>query len=510
MRNGRHSKISRIASATIVVVVLAMVFAGLAKTFAYFKIGADNGEIYVINTNILKDHHPKVIWQADQIVDGRIVNDYMRSELEKAYKEAWYVANMSIANKDDGHLEDYFAGKALVWIKAEVNDSSEYTVHQTELNHDLQLNHFTLDNQLAAFSDNGVKVVRKVLDSDREIIYEEESTFDYEVVMTLDDGRWRIRHLVKKIKQENIRSDSLARDTNRVVKLESMKGVNYYPASTPWFDFWENYSKDTTEQDLNIARSLGFNTVRIFLQYSVFGEEDVKKEMLNKLGSFLDIAQNKQINVIVTLFDFPRSYDLINYTSTDRHLESILTKFKDNEAILAWDIKNEPDLDFKIYGEQVVNDWLAFVIARAREYDPNHLITIGWSDAKDAHNLSDRVDFVSFHFYKKAENLSSTIKALKHKCADKKLVLGEFGQTSLKSALTLYSKSEEKQQDYYEEVFKVLEEEKVSYVCWALHDFKDAPTEVFGLKPWIRGPQKHFGLLRNDGTQKPVASLIKK
>ena len=510
MSRVKHSKLSRIASAVIVVVVIAMVFAGLAKTFAYFKTGADNGEIYVINTNILKDHHPKIMWQQDQIVDGRIVNDYMRSELEKAYIEAWYVANMSFANKDDGHLEDYFAGKALEWIKAEVNDSSEYTVHQTELNHNLQLNHFTLDNQLAAFSDQGVRVVRRVMGDSGELIYEEENTFDYQVVMTLDDGRWRIRHLVKKIKQKSIQNNLLARDTRMLAKLEMMKGVNYYPVSTPWFDFWENYSADTTMQDLSLATSLGFNTVRIFLQYSVFGEEKVREEMLEKLESFLDIAKEKKVKVIVTLFDFPRSYDLINYTSTDRHLESILTKFKDHKAILAWDIKNEPDLDFKNYGEQVVNDWLAFVIARAREYDPNHLITIGWSDAKDAYHLSDKVDFVSFHYYKRAEDLSSTIKALKSKCPEKKLVLGEFGQTSLKSALTMYNKSEEKQLAYYEEVFKTLKEENVSYVCWALYDFKDAPTEVFGLKPWIKGPQKHFGLVRNDGSHKPVASLIRK
>lgn len=509
MMEERHSKLYRIVSAGIVIGVIAFVFAGLGKTVAYFKTGADNGEIYVINTNILKDHHPKVTWQEDQIVDGRVVNDYMRSELEKAYIEAWYVANMSLANKDDSHLEDYFAGKALEWIKEEVNDSSDYTIHQTELNHNLQLNHFTLDNQLAAFSDESVNLVRRVLDSEGKLVYEEESTSDYQIVMVLDDGRWRIRHLVKKIKQKDKQEDQLANDQRMLAKLEMMKGVNYYPASTPWFDFWENYSPDTTKQDLSLAKSLGFNTVRIFLQYSVFGEEDVREVMLQKLESFLNVAKDKKIKVIVTLFDFPKSYDLINYTSTDRHLESILTKFKDHKAILAWDIKNEPDLDFNNYGKQVVKDWLSFAISRAREYDPNHLMTIGWSDAKDAHHLVDEVDFVSFHYYKKAEDLSLTIKQLKDKCKGKKLVLGEFGQTSLRSALTLYNKSEEKQIEYYERVLETLEEEKVSYVCWGLHDFNDAPTEVFGLKPWIRGPQKYFGLIRNDGTPKPVASLFK-
>ena len=509
MTEMQHGKASRIVSAAIVVGVIAIVFAGLGKTLAYFKTGADNVEIHVINTNILKDHHPKVSWQDDEIVDGRIVNDYMRSDIEKAYVEAWYVANMSLANKDDSHLKDYFADKALEWIQDEVNDSSAFTLHQTELNHNLQLNHFALDNQLAAFSDMGVKVLRKILGAEGEIIYEEEKVFDYKVVMTLDDGRWRIRHLVKEIGKEVEKKDELAKDTKMLAKLDMMKGVNYYPASTPWFEFWENYSADTTRQDLSLAKSLGFNTVRIFLQYSVFGEEEVKQEMLDRLASFLDIAKERKIKVIVTLFDFPKSYDLINYTSTDRHLEGILTRFKDHNAILAWDIKNEPDLDFKNYGEQVVTDWLSFAISRAREYDPNHLITIGWSDAHVADKLHNELDFVSFHYYRKAEDLSIAIKELKGKCPTKKLVLGEFGQTSLRSILTAYNKSEQKQLDYYERVFQTLKEENVSYICWALHDFKDAPSEVFGVKPWIRGPQKHYGLVRSDGTTKPVASLIK-
>ncbi len=510
MTEVKHNNLSRIVSAAIVVGLIAIVFAGLGKTIAYFKTGADNGEVYVINTNILKDHHPAVTWQEDQIVDGRIVNDYMRGDLEKAYIEAWYVVNMSFANKDASHLEDYFAGKALEWIREEVTDSSAFTLRQTELNHNLQLNHFTLDNQLAAFSDQGVKVVKKILDDQGELIYEEENTFDYEVVMTLDDGRWRIRHLVKKIGQEKESKDQLGNDTMMLAKLDRMKGVNYYPASTPWFDFWENYSVDTTKKDLVLAKSLGFNTVRIFLQYSVFGEENVKQEMLDKLTSFLDIARDNKTKVIVTLFDFPKSYDLINYTSTDRHLESILTRFKDHNAILAWDIKNEPDLDYKNYGERVVTDWLSFAISRARLYDPNHLITVGWSDAEYADKLHEELDFVSFHYYKEADGLSAAIKELKKKCPSKKLVLGEFGQTSLQSLLTVYNKSEEKQSIYYDKVLSTLKQEGVSSICWALHDFEDAPVEVFGLKPWIRGPQKHFGLVRRDGSSKPVASLFKK
>ena len=509
MIEGQHSKVQRIISALVVVGVLTIVFAGLGKAIAYFKTGADNGEIHIINTNILKDHSPKVIWKEDRIVDGRILNSYMRSEIEQAYIEAWYVASMSFANKDESHLEDYFAGDALDWIKDEVNDTSQYTIHQTELNHDLQLHHFTLDNQLAAFEDLGVRVVKKILDAEQTVVYEEEQVFNYDVVMILDDGRWRIKHMVKSIADTMYSKNKLGKDTRMLAKLNQMRGVNYYPASTPWFEFWENFSADTTIQDLKLAKSLDFNTVRIFLQYSVFGEEKVREEMLEKLETFLDIAEEQKIKVIVTLFDFPKGYQLINYTATDRHIEKILTRFKDHKAILAWDVKNEPDLDFNNYGEQVVTEWLAFAIKRARAYDPNHLVTIGWSQPDQAHKLSEQVDFVSFHYYDEAVELTKEIRSLREKAPGKKLVLGEFGQTSLSSLLTLYNKSESKQADYYAEILGVLKREKVSFISWALHDFEEAPSEVFGLKPWIRGPQKHYGLIRPDGSSKPVAELMK-
>lgn len=509
MIDSQHSKVQRILSALLVVGVLAIVFAGLGKTIAYFKTGADNGEIHIINKNILDDHSPKVVWEEDQIVDGRILNDYMRSEVEKAYIEAWYVANMSFANKDESHLEDYFAGDALQWIRDEVNDTSQYTIHQTELNHNLQMHHFSLDNQLAAFDDLGVRVIRKIVDEEQRVVYEEELLFDYDVVMILDDGRWRIKHLVKSIKDIEPQENVLGKDIRMLAKLDHMRGINYYPASTPWFEFWDNFSADTTIQDLKLAKSLDFNSVRIFLQYSVFGKERVKEEMLEKLDTFLDIAEDQKIKVIVTLFDFPKSYQLINYTSTDRHLESILTRFKDHKAILAWDVKNEPDLDFSNYGEQVVTDWLAFAIRRARSYDPNHLITIGWSQPDQAHKLNEQVDFVSFHYYDEADQLTNSIRSLRSKAPGKKLVLGEFGQTSLSSLLTVYRRSESKQANYYAEILDVLSKEKVSFISWALHDFAEAPSEVFGLKPWIKAPQKHYGLIRLDGSNKPVAKLMK-
>jgi len=510
MRQVGTIKLSRVVSAGIVLLILAVAFALLGKTLAYFKTGAEDSKLHLINTDVLSDHNPKVTWLDDKVIDGRVINEYIRKDLEEAYVQAWHVANLSLANQNGDHLQDCFADKALAWITKEVKDSDNLILHQIDLIHNLQLHHFTLDNQLAAFSDRNVRVIKRIKDKSGILIYEEEKYYDYDVVMTLDDGRWRIKHLVKKIIEDPEDSIVLAKDQKMLSKLEFIRGVNYYPAGTPWFDFWDKYDEQGVQKDLALAKKSGFNTTRIFVQYEVFGGAKVKQEMLDKLESFLDISEKLRLKVVVTLFDFPKSYALSNYTNTDRHLEKILSRFKNHIAILAWDIKNEPDLDYKNYGQKTVNDWLSFAIKQARRYDANHLITIGWSDAESAHSFYNVVDFVSFHHYRSPATLAKSIKSLRSKVKSKKIMLSEFGQTSLSSIWTLYTHSEKNQARYFEEILDITNEEEVPFISWSLHDFEKAPTKVFGRKPWVRNPQKHYGLYRSDGTSKPVLAVLRK
>ena len=92
----------------------------------------------------------------------------------------------------------------------------------------------------------------------------------------------------------------------------------------------------------------------------------------------LDIAQRSGLKVIVTLFDFYGDYSVHNWTLTHRHAEQIITPFKTHKAILAWDIKNEPNLDFENRSKENVLAWLREMVEQIRRFDPNHLVTIGW------------------------------------------------------------------------------------------------------------------------------------
>ena len=215
------------------------------------------------------------------------------------------------------------------------------------------------------------------------------------------------------------------------------------------------------------------------------------------------------LKVVITLFDFYGNYDIKDWTLTNHHAEYIVSHFKNHSALLAWDIKNEPDLDFESRGKNKVLSWLRQTIATIKKIDPQHEITIGWSSPEAAINLNDEVDFVSFHFYKKVSEFSEAYSDLKKQVPNKPLILQEFGYSSYDGFWNVFTGSEEDQKEYMDAIIQILDKEKIPYLFWTLHDFEEIPTSVVGRLPWRKAQQKHFGILDSNLKPKPVYSIFK-
>jgi len=286
-------------------------------------------------------------------------------------------------------------------------------------------------------------------------------------------------------------------------KVEQIKGINYYPQSSPWLDFWLDYDQKVIRKDLMRIKSLRMNTVRIFIPSDGVVPGLQFKVMLDKLELLLDECLVLDLDVVVTLFDFPVSFDLSYYTRSERQLEDILTRFKDHSAILAWDLKNEPDLDFPGHSKKKVLQWLNYMIEKARDYDPNHLLTIGWSNPEDAVLLASKLDFVSYHYYRDPKSLALDMLKLKAE-VKKPLLLGEFGIPSNKKWYMPRGHSKIDQSDYLKKMKREMEINDVPYLLWTLYDFDEIPTEVFGYKKWAHSKQKYFGLMDCNGEKKPA------
>ena len=176
------------------------------------------------------------------------------------------------------------------------------------------------------------------------------------------------------------------------------------------------------------------------------------------------------------------------------------------DAFLAWDVKNEPDLDFENIGKEEVIDWLNFIIYRIRMYDPDTPITIGWSQPEALVHLENQVDFLSFHYYRDPQDLPEILKTME---ISKPIFLGETGTHSFDKWWYPFKHSEDYQLDYYQSIGAVIEDFDLHYAFWTLYDFQTIPSNVAGKWPWQKGPQKSFGIIKYDKSPKPIFQWIK-
>jgi len=155
------------------------------------------------------------------------------------------------------------------------------------------------------------------------------------------------------------------RDADKFETLFSDKvvGLNYYPASASWRDFWEHFPIDEVQSDLDKAKALNVNAMRIFLTHDYFNDDLTRLDALSKLNRFLDLCQEKDIKVLVTLFDLRPDYTISNWDADIRHIDTVLDTISAHDALLGIDLKNQPDLDFENWGEGRVEAWLT-VMAR--------------------------------------------------------------------------------------------------------------------------------------------------
>lgn len=275
-------------------------------------------------------------------------------------------------------------------------------------------------------------------------------------------------------------------------------GVNYYPQASPWSLFWQQSDPSILQADLAKIHALGFNTVRIFVPYVLFSGPDAAVYH-QKLKHFLDWAAAEQLYCIVTLFDFYTDYDRIEVAQ--QALRQLVKGLETHPAVLAWDLKNEGDLDYGKHPERVIR-WIKAMAQTLREIPVQQLITAGWSRPETAPDIAPYLDYVTFHYYGPEAQLPALVAYLQGQSV-KPLVLGEFGyHTWRQSPHDPHLAAQ--QFNYYQCVmFSVLKQDLAGALAWTLYDFKPQLRE-----PWVlstQSEQHYLGLLDQD--QKPKAGL---
>lgn len=294
-----------------------------------------------------------------------------------------------------------------------------------------------------------------------------------------------------------------------------VKGVNYYPRQAPWQRFLQEADPSQMTEELDVIKEAGFNTIRVFLWYEPLftcQPEDAipNEDTFALLDTLFDLANERDLKVIMTLNDLP---DLVfrplytDWAHYDAQTIYVVRRYRNEPNLLAWDLRNEGDLDYGArsgrdvdvdFSEVEVLDWLAHLSELVREHDPHHLLTAGWWGDPTA--TAPYVDILSFHHWTGAAALQKRIADYQSRL-DKPLMLQEVGYHSWAESPD-GPRDETEQAETLAEVIGVVEAENLSgWVIWTAFDFVPVSGQPLN-------NEHFFGLWRTDLTPKPaIASL---
>ncbi|GMW01383.1 MAG: hypothetical protein AMXMBFR84_25200 [Candidatus Hydrogenedentota bacterium] len=322
-------------------------------------------------------------------------------------------------------------------------------------------------------------------------------------------------------------------------------GANFVPSTASnQLEMWqkETFDPETIDRELGWAAAIGFNVMRVFLHDMAWQADPAGFEQ--RVDQYLSIAYKHKIKTMLVPFDsvwnpYPKlgpqedpvpgvhnsrwvqspHLDIQKRTSRYDELKpyftSILTRFKDDERVLAWDLLNEPGNPVPQYKEGWTREekeaahviLLTKLFAWAREVNPSQPITAGvWVDVgrrKPIHPLDklmlEESDIVTFHTYSPLERAKVSVDWLKQ--SGRPLICTEYmarGAGSTFGAIMPYFK-----------------EERIGAISWGLVDGRSQTIYPWHSweKPFTEEPTPWFhDVFRRDGTpyDESEAALIQR
>jgi len=241
-------------------------------------------------------------------------------------------------------------------------------------------------------------------------------------------------------------------------------GANFVPSTAiNQLEMWQadTFDPQTIDRELGYAQGIGMNTMRVFLHDIAWREDP--EGFYSRVDKYLEIADHHGIKTLFVIFDavwhpnphpgrqpapVPGLHNSGWVQSPGRaYLESpekqdelkpyvigLLTRFKNDPRILAWDLFNEPDNPnrqaYGIDGSKIelneadkvkfATQLLQKTFAWAREAQPSQPLTCGvWLGDYIAHPTPiqrlqlEQSDIITFHNYDGPDELRKRIEGLK-------------------------------------------------------------------------------------------------
>jgi Cellulase (glycosyl hydrolase family 5) len=100
--------------------------------------------------------------------------------------------------------------------------------------------------------------------------------------------------------EESEQQEQIARTTQ--THWEDVRGVNFIPSyAANTYEIWRNYDHDLFDFQLNLASDVGFNTVRLWLNYAAY--EEMGPKMVDRVEDALRLCAKHHLRAVMVLFD---------------------------------------------------------------------------------------------------------------------------------------------------------------------------------------------------------------
>lgn len=291
--------------------------------------------------------------------------------------------------------------------------------------------------------------------------------------------------------------------------IRDLKEVNYYPAAGGHTYMWSRFDPTAIDRDFARIRALGANTVRIFIQPSVFGFPTVRPVMADRLSEVIGLAAKHSLRVHLTLFDWWSLFTDID--GSKKWVSSLLSRYRDDPRIAVVELQNEVDPRNR---EAVA--WVTTMLPYLSTVMPGTLRTVSTASvppevfALFTHELkSSPPDFWDYHYYGPAGDAYLLLSRIKALAAPRPLFVGETGY-STDGTPGDQAAQEQAQAAYYRAVFAAAAVLRLPTPApWTLNDF--SPGAIPPESPAAHDPAQYgYGLFQLNGTPKPAAAVLRR
>jgi hypothetical protein len=291
--------------------------------------------------------------------------------------------------------------------------------------------------------------------------------------------------------------------------VEGLKEVNYYPAAGGHTYMWSRFDPAAIDRDFARIRALGANTVRIFIQPSVFGFPAVRPVMADRLSEVIGLAAKHSLRVHLTLFDWWSQFTDVH--GSKEWVSSLLSRYRDDRRIAVVELQNEVNPQNR---EAVA--WARTMLPYLSTVMPETLRTVSTASvpprmfALFTHELKNSPpDFWDYHYYGPPGDAYSVLSSIKALAAPRTLFVGETGYSTDRTPGD-QAAQEQAQAAYYRAVFTAAAALGLPTPApWILNDFSPGaipPESQAADEP----AQYGYGLFQPNGAPKPAAAVVRR